>query len=65
MPHRSVPGGDWIEAFPLLVFVEKSASTRTAVVVWRSENRHDPGRFPPILPTPENGVGVLAQKNRY
>ena len=30
-----------------------------------SPNKHDPGRFPSILPIPVNGVGVLAQKNLY
>ena len=65
MPHRSVPGGDWIDALPVFVFVLKSASTRTAGVVCRSENKQDPGRLPPILPTPVNGVGVFAQKNLY
>jgi hypothetical protein len=65
MPHRSVPGGDWIDALPDFVFVLKSASTRTAGVVCLSENKQDPGLLPPILPTPVNGVGVFAQKNLY
>ena len=65
MPHRSVPGGDCIDASPDRVFVLKFALTRTTAVLCVSPNRQDPGRLPSILPVPANGVGVFAQMNRY
>ena len=64
MPHRSDPGGACIDASPDCVFVLQLALTRTAAVLCVSPNKHDPGRFPSILPIPVNGVGVLAQQNR-